>query len=187
MDRRRLRDGEWTAAAGAIVLLVALLAWHWYAVSPLHARFGWWSYPPLSSKGYAPARDTLVHALGRGPLTGWQALPTLRWFVLVTVALGLALALAQAACRGPALPVTLDLVAMLVGTLTTLLLLIRLATTPAPLRFGAVVGLLAAAAVARGAFRALRVEQGWRPDPGAPPGGPGAIEVVDLGPPSPAS
>ena len=156
----RLRGGEWVAAFGAVLLLVSLLVLHWYGPQ---TRVG----PPM------------LPSLGRrlfpiGALTGWRAIPTLRWFGLLTVALGLALALAQALVRGPALPATLDLIAMLVAGLTTLLLVIRLATTDAPLRFGAVVGLLAAGAVTFGAFRALRTEQGAVPEPGHP------VELVEL-------
>jgi hypothetical protein len=96
--------------------------------------------------------------------TGWAAIPTLRWFALVTAALGLALALTQATSAGPALPVSLDLIGMLLAGLTTILLAIRLATTGASLQAGAYVGVLAAAATAVGAFRAMRTEQGWPPD-----------------------
>ena len=157
MSAGRLRGGEWLALIGAVLLLVALFVLRWYATG----RVGWWSY--------APPAD-----LRAGGLTGWQAIPTLRWFALVTAAVGIALALAQAVARGPGLPVTLDLLGMLVAGLTTVLVLIRLATTGAPLRFGAVLGLLAAGAVARGAFTALRAEQGWTPGPERP------IEVVEL-------
>ncbi len=158
----RLRGGEWVAALGAVVLLVSLLVLHWYG--PRTGAF--LSYSPVKGAARFTAR------------TGWEAIPTLRWFGLLTVALGLALALAQALVRGPALPATLDLIAMLVAGLTTLLLLIRLATTGAPLRFGAVVGLLAAGAVTFGAFRALRTEQGAVPEPGRP------VELVELSDPA---
>ena len=160
----RLRTGEWLAAVGGVVSLVALFMLHWSWRTSL---VGWWSYPPLSEKLGGP--NLLA--------TGWQALPTLRWFVLVTAVLGLAIAAAQAASRGPALPVTLDLIAMLVAGVTTILVAIRLATAGLPLRFGAVVGVFAVALVTTGAYQAMRAEQGWTPgDPEHP------IELVELGP-----
>ncbi len=108
---------------------------------------------------------------------GWASMAVLRWFVLVSAAMGLALAVAQAASRGPALPVTLDLLTNLVAGATTVLLVIRLITTGASLGAGAYVGVVAAAALTLGAFRALRVEQGWTPGPDRP------VEPVELSSP----
>ena len=107
--------------------------------------------------------------------SGWGAMSVLRWFTLVSAALGLALAVAQAALRGPALAATLDLLATPVAGLTTLLLAIRLITTGASLAVGAYVGVVAAAAVTLGAYRAMRAESGWTPGPDRP------VEVVKLG------
>jgi hypothetical protein len=94
---------------------------------------------------------------------GWSAIPTLRWFLLVSAVLGLALLVTQAVMRGPGLPVTLDMLAMLVAGLTTILTAIRMITTGATLWTGAWVGVGGAALTALGAFRALRAEQGWTP------------------------
>jgi hypothetical protein len=115
-----------------------------------------------------------LHWYGGPPRTGWAAVPTLRWFALVTAAFGLALSITQVTSRGAALPVTLDLLAGPVAGLTTILLAIRLITTGAPLEAGAYVGVVAAAATALGAFRALRTEQGWTPGPEHP------VELVQL-------
>jgi hypothetical protein len=109
-----------------------------------------------------------LHWYSNPTLTGWRAIPTLRWFVVVSAVLGLALALTQAVMRGPALPVTLDLIGMLVAGLTTILIAIRLITTGAALGTGAWVGAWAAALTAAGAYRAMRTEQGWTPGPGRP-------------------
>jgi hypothetical protein len=105
-----------------------------------------------------------LHWYGGPDRTGWAAIPTLRWFVLVTVALGVLLATTQVTSTGPGLPVSLDLIGMVVAGLTTILLAIRLASTGASLQVGAYVGVVAAAATAVGAFQALRTEQGWSPD-----------------------
>jgi hypothetical protein len=156
----RLRTGEWLAAIGGVLALVSLFALHWYEgainvlVTSLVAHHGFIPRPP--------------------GVDGWDAMPTLRWFVLVAAVLGLVAAIAQATSRGPALPVTLDLVAMLVAGLTTILVAIRLATSDAPLRFGAVLGVFSVALVAAGAYQAMRAEQGWTPGPERP------IELVEL-------
>jgi uncharacterized membrane protein YdcZ (DUF606 family) len=106
--------------------------------------------------------------------SGWHAIATLRWFALVAGLLGVALVLAQAAMEGPGLAVSLDLLGMLVAGLTTILLAIRLLTTGASLGTGAYVGVLATAATALGAYRAMRTEWGWSPGPERP------IELVEL-------
>ena len=106
--------------------------------------------------------------------SGWSAMAVLRWFVLVAAALGLALAIAQAGMRGPALPSTLDMLGMMLGGLTTLLLAIRFITTGAPLALGAYLGVVAAAVMTFGAYRALRGEQGATPGPDRP------VELVEL-------
>ena len=109
----------------------------------------------LSWFGGAPRRD------------GWQALPALRWPLLVMVAVTLAAALAQGR-RGPGLAVALDAGAIVVSLVTTILLAVRLATTGAPLRSGAFLGLAACIGVTIGIFEAMRAEQGSTPGPGAP-------------------
>lgn len=95
------------------------------------------------------------------------------WFALIIATLGLALGVCQATMSGPALPVTLDLLAMVLAAVTTLLLAIRLVTTGAPLAIGAYLGVLCGAGVTVGAFRALHGEQGWTPGPDRP------VELVE--------
>ena len=156
----RLRLGEFLAGAAAGVALVALFALHFTSL-PIH---GWWSYPPLSHSGAAHPPGT----------TGWHVITVLRWFVLASAALGLGAVAAQGLRRGPALAATLDLLAMLAAGLTTILLAIKLATTGLPLSAGAYVLVVAVAAIALGAYRAMRVEQGWQPGEDRP------IEFVEL-------
>jgi hypothetical protein len=105
-----------------------------------------------------------LHWYGAPDRTGWMAIPTLRWFALVSGALGVLLVVTQAACAGPALPVTLDMIGMLIAGMTTILLAIRLATTGASLQAGAYVGAVATAATAVGAYLSYRTEQAWPPD-----------------------
>ncbi len=110
---------------------------------------------------------------------GWAAVPVLRWPLLLLAALGLILTVAQAAMRGPALAVTLDLVTGPFGAVVTILLALRLASTGATLTAGAYVGVVAAAALTAASFWALRIERGWTP------GVDREVELVPL--PSPPS
>jgi hypothetical protein len=95
--------------------------------------------------------------------------------ILVAAAMGLLLAAAQAVCRAPALPASLDVVGLVLGVATVLLLAVRLATTGASLRVGAFLALAAAVGLTLGAFQALRREEGWTPGPDRP------VPVVALG------
>lgn len=110
---------------------------------------------------------------GADPRTGWQALPVLRWLVLVTAGVVLATVAAQTR-TGPALSVALDVVSLVLAAVTVLALLIALLTTSASLCPGAYAGLAAAIAMLVGVFASLRIEGGWRPGPERP------IEVVSL-------
>jgi CDP-diglyceride synthetase len=111
---------------------------------------------------------------GTPPRNGWQALPTLRWLLLVSAALVIVTVLAQALARGPALSVALDVVSLVVTVVASLLLIVRLATTGASLCPGAYLGLAAVLTMLVGVFASLRIEQGWPPGPDRP------IEVVAL-------
>ena len=97
--------------------------------------------------------------------TGWQALPGLRWLLLVDVAGGLAIVVTQGACRAPALPASLDVVETVVAFVAAVALAIRIATTAANPGAGAWLGLAAAAVLTAGAFLSLREESGWSPGP----------------------
>jgi hypothetical protein len=112
---------------------------------------------------------------GSHPRTGWEALVTLRWLVLVTVVVTLAAVVTQLR-QGPALSSALDVIALLLSTVTSILLVIRIATTGASLQAGAFVGLGACLAMLLGVFGALRTEQGWIPDTDR------TIELVGLAP-----
>lgn len=108
---------------------------------------------------------------GAHPRSGWEGLTTLRWLVLVAVVVTLAACVTQLR-PGPALSAALDAVALLLWTVTTIVLMIRLATTGATLTAGAFAGLAASIATGLGAFAALRSEQGWTPGSDHP------VEVV---------
>jgi hypothetical protein len=114
-----------------------------------------------------------------GSRTGWESVPVLRWFIVAAALTGLALVVAQATMRGPALPASLSTVGTVLAVLATVLLLIRLVTTGATPQIGAYLGLVALAALTGGCSRSLREEQGWTPGPDRP------IETVLLRTPRP--
>jgi hypothetical protein len=105
---------------------------------------------------------------------GWSAVPLLRWLLVVTALTAIALAFTQATRRAPALPVSLSVIATVLGGLSVLLLVIRLLTTSAGLCAGAYLGLVAAIGIAVGGYQSLRREQGWTPGPDHP------VETVPL-------
>lgn len=150
----RLRRGEVIAGAAALLLLVDLFLLPWFDVL----------------NGVTTVR-----------VNGWDALAIIRWLILLSGAVGLALTYSQGARRGPALPATLSVIATVLGAVTTLALAWRalvsnpgiygLSTSAA---VGAYLGLVGALALTAGAFASLRKED--RPDPARN----AAIETVHL-------
>ncbi len=91
--------------------------------------------------------------------TGWEALPVLRWLLLVTIAAAFALVFTQAARRAPAVPVTLSLIVTVLGVISVLALVYRvLVSPPAHEQAGAFLGLLSAIGLAYGGYLSLREE-----------------------------
>jgi len=158
----RLRRGEIIAGLSAVALLVLLFAVRWFRFGASGAS-GWYSYPPLRR---APV-----------DVTGWQALPTLRWLIAMVGVAGVLLALFQASRAAPALPVAWSVIVTTVAAVMTLLMIIRLPTDGGSPLLGAYLGLAAAAALTAGAFMSLREEDGWVPDRDHP------IETIALGGP----
>jgi hypothetical protein len=144
----RLRRGEIIATVSAVVLVVLMFAVPWVS---------------FASPGG-----------GHTTANAWTSFPTLRWLLLVTAALGLLAAYLQAARSAPALPVALDMVLVTLAAITTLVLLIRLLTGSGSPEVGGWLGLVATAGLTAGAFKALRVEEGWEPGPEHP------VETIEL-------
>ncbi|HEY5188213.1 MAG TPA: hypothetical protein VII87_04205 [Solirubrobacteraceae bacterium] len=158
----RLRRGELIAGAAALVLILTLFGLPWY--------------------GLTGAAQRSADALGISTsVNGWHGLTDLRWLILLTALTGLALAVAQSACRAPALPVSLSTITTVLGVVTCLALIDRvLLNVPGPselvgARVGAYAGLISGLALTAGAFVSLREE-----DP-ADPVRNAAIETVHLG------
>jgi hypothetical protein len=137
----RLRDGERIAGAGGVALLAAMFL-HWYGT------------------------DVRIVAFEQ---TAWQAFGVLDVVLALLALVPLALFVAQATRRSPAVPVALSVLATLAGALAALLILYRIANQPGPneivdIQPGAWLGLLAALVIAGGGWRSMRAE----PIPGAP-------------------
>jgi hypothetical protein len=138
-DARRIHTGELVAAGGAVLLLAALLLLPWFTAG--------------AGGDLAP---TAVH---RVSLDGWHALRTIRWFLLVTVAVSGALLLLTASQRAPALPVVASMLTCVIGALSTLLVLFRIIHHPGlQPRVGVYIGALAAIAIGYGGYLSLRTE-----------------------------
>ncbi len=143
MDFRasRLRSGEIIAATAGVILLVDLFTLDWYSTGEV---------------------DTVG-------VSGWQALSVLRWFIAITALSGIALGWFQATRRAPALPSTLSVITTVLGTLTSLALIVRVLISVPDLlgqtgaSGGAYLGLLSALVLAAGALWSLREED--PPDP----------------------
>ena len=157
----RLRKGEWIVGAGGIVLLASMFLLKWYgltgAVTPQAERLGF----PTS-------------------VNGWHGLTTLRWFMLVTIILSLALVYFQATRRSPAVPVSVSVILLVVALITLIALIYRvLINEPGPdslidQKAGAFIGLIATLAIAWAAYLSLREEGVREAD------GPGDIDTIPL-------
>lgn len=149
IELSRLRLGEAVAGLGGLVLLFSLFVTTWYGttgpISPTAALLG-------ASTSY----------------NGWHALTDLRWLILITAGLAIALAYFQATRRAPAIPVSLSVIVSVLALLTVLFLIYRvLINVPGPdsvidRKAGAYLGLISSLAVLYGAYASLRHE-GIRP------------------------
>jgi hypothetical protein len=158
LDPSRLRRPEWIVAASAVLLLVFMFALKWYAPNDVLAR----------------AAATLGFKVS---VNGWHGLAHLRWLVLLTILLALALVYFQATRRPPAIPVSLSMIVTVLALLTLLGLFYRVVISVPGTdvrKAGAWLGLASAAALLYGAFESMRTEGIAERD------GPGEIETVRL-------
>ena len=103
-----------------------------------------------------------------GTVTGWDGLPVVRWFLIVTAVAGLLLAVFQRTRRAPALPVMTSVIVTALAAITAVVLLIQLLTSGGSLQVGAYLGLAAVLGILVGGFLSLRDEDGWQPGPDRP-------------------
>ncbi len=141
----RLRSGEWIVGASAVALLVSTFTLSWYG---LKAQL----IPTAAQLGSSTSA------------TGWNSLTHVRWLVLLTIIVALALVFFQAARRAPAIPASLSVIVTVLAILTLLVLIYRvLINTPGSgnateLKPGAYVGLLSVLALAYGGYLSMRQE-----------------------------
>jgi len=142
-DAGRLRKGELVAGGGAVLMLADVFMLPWFG---------------------APASRP-------GSLDGWHALTDIRWILLLTIAVSLALVYCMAARRSPAIPITLSIFTSVLGGLSSLLLVYSLIDQPGAARLGMYAGLIDAVVIAYGGYLSMRAE-------GSPFGDPASIETV---------
>jgi hypothetical protein len=140
VDLRRLRAGEWLAAAGGITLIVALLL-PWYEDEQ--------------------SGETV---------SGFEIFSVVDILLVLVAAVAITLAILQATQTSPALPVAFGVLTVVVGALGVLLVLYRLIDEPRDavgLSAGAWLGLVAVVAVTAGGWLSIADEhvRGLPPGP----------------------
>jgi hypothetical protein len=145
---RRLRIGEWIAAAGGVALLVVMFL-DWYAVVV--------SVDP----GFE---------LSAG-FDAWESFDVIDLVLAIVAALAIGLAVLQATQRSPALPVGAGVLTTVAGAVAVVLVAYRIINQPGDnefveVRIGAWLGLAATLAIAGGGWASLHDERA----PGIPPG-----------------
>jgi hypothetical protein len=149
-DFTRLRRGEIVAGAGGALLLLFLFVPNWYALNGTFSQ-------------------TAAVLGARTSWNGWWGLGGLRYLGLVTIVVALSLVYFQAAQRAPAVPVSLAVIATVLGGASVVAVIYRiLAGPPSSGRFlhqqaGPYLGLLAAIGVAYGGYASMREEAGASP------------------------
>jgi hypothetical protein len=171
----RLRRGEIVAAVGAIVLLVAMFT-GWYGLTLTLPVIG-------TADLHAPATDA------------WDAFTVVDLILALAAATALSLALAQAAFHAPAVPVALSVVGTVLGGISIVAILFRIADPPGiglpanlprsalavtvhlhrSVEAGAWVGLAGAVMMTVGCWRSVRTEGVLAADEHA------EVETIELG------
>ncbi len=156
------RSGERVAGLGGVALLVSLfLPWYATFARKIESDSGHFS---IGSTGVPDALQKLgVEQPVAKPFTAWQQLAVLD-IVLLLVALGvIGLVIATVARRSPAPTAGGSALLTALGVVAALAVLYRIVDQPGDdrlldLRVGALLGLLASAAIAYGGWRAMRDE-----------------------------
>jgi hypothetical protein len=171
MDLNRLRQGEKIAAAAAIVLLV-LMFLPWFGIdedSVISQAEDFQS--GASTEELLEAQGDIEETFGdvdddatSVDLNAWESFGLIDIILLLTILVTLGLVAARASGRDLDLPVSAGTLIAALGILSTLLILYRLIDTPGvsfleyDRQFGVFLGLIAAAGIAFGGWRAMQEE-----------------------------
>jgi len=140
MDVNRLSQGEKIAAGSAILLFIVMF-------------FSWFGAPDVAEEVLGAAGvDTSANA--------WQSFDFIDLILLLTIIVAAGAAALKASGNTVNLPAPASTATALLGALSTLLVLYRLIDPPsdASRKFGAFLGLVLAAAIAYGGWRAMEEE-----------------------------
>ena len=147
MDADRLRTGELIAGISAVALLIIMFL-PWFGVGGEAQEL----LDQAEDFGFATEVDTSINA--------WESFDFIDIVLLVTVVVAAGLAVMSMTASTVALPVAASALTAGLGILSTLLILYRLLDTPfdSSRKFGVFLGLLAAAGIAYGGWRAMQEE-----------------------------
>ena len=164
MDTSRIRQGEMIAAAAAVALFIIMF-------------LAWFSVPEVGGIGADEARDAIEQAEDAGFDTGnaeelvdeaedassvsaWDAFDFIKIVMLLTIIAAIAMAVMSAMGTAVNLPVAMSAIVAGLGILTTLLVLYRIIDPVGGLdrSYGLFLGLIAAAGIAYGGWRAMEDE-----------------------------
>src|SRR5687768_14555896 len=149
MDLGKLRRGEMIAAAGGIVLLVAMFFVDWYAGG---------------ANVSTPFGDVSVEGGGFGPWDGQGFTGTIADLVILAAAIAaVGLAVVTATSRTVALPVAASALTAGLGIAAVVMVLLRMVFQPGAhefveLRFGIWLALISSAVIAYGGWEAMKDE-----------------------------
>ena len=155
MDANRLRTGEKIAGAAALVLLIVMFI-GWFGIDSD-------SVGDLSQGDLESAAESFEGAGGSGDsfsANAWESFGFIDIVLLITILAAAALVATSAMAQRIDLPVALSALTAGLGILSTLLILYRLIDTPFGFgrEIGVFLGLLAAAGIAYGGWKAMQEE-----------------------------
>jgi hypothetical protein len=151
MDFSKLRTGEWIAAIGGLVVLIAMFFFDWYEISGFGGL--------VEQFGEAVGVDTGIKAWD-----GQGFLGTIANLVILGSAISaITLAVLTATSRTVALPVAASAITAGLGIGAVIMVLGRMVFQPGPnevvdLRFGILLALIGAGVIAYGGWRSMQDE-----------------------------
>jgi hypothetical protein len=181
MDASRLTRGEQVAAIAGIALIVIMFL-PWFGIGGVAGE----ALEQAQDLGFAPDVSTSANA--------WESFDVIDLVLLLTVIAAIGIAVAAMMAQTVALPIAASAITAGLGILSTVLVAYRLLDPPldASRKFGAFLGLIAAAGVAYGGWLAMQEEaaftdQASTPGEAPPPPTPGEAPPPPPPPAPPAS